>query len=74
MNRHPFPFRKIYGYPFMLALITACGLFSALFGDGLWDGLSWIALAVPLVVALWKYTRAIEASWPWRRKEVKRRQ
>ncbi|MDE1175676.1 MAG: hypothetical protein PW789_03625 [Edaphobacter sp.] len=44
------PFRKIYAAPFILAIITAYGLLSALLGDGLWDALSWIALAIPIAV------------------------
>ncbi len=52
---HPFPFRKVYGSPLILAAITICGLLSALFGDGVWDALSWFALAIPLVVTVWKY-------------------
>ncbi len=53
-----FPFCKVYGIAAVLAIITLYGLLSALFGDGVWDQLSWIALAIPLVVIAWKYTRA----------------
>ncbi len=42
----------------MLAVITLYGLLSALFGDGVWDELSWVALAIPLLVIVWKYSRA----------------
>ncbi len=55
---HPFPFRKVYGPALILAAITAYGLLSALFGDGMWDELSWVALAIPLAVIVWKYSRA----------------
>lgn len=58
MNR--FPFRKVYGIPLVLAAITVYGLLSALLGDGLWDELSWVALAVPLGVIVWKYSRTHE--------------
>jgi hypothetical protein len=50
-----YSFRKVYGPACVLAAVTAYGLLSALFGDGLWDELSWIALAVPLAVIAWKY-------------------
>jgi len=50
-----FSFRKVYGPAFVLAVVTACGLLSALLGDGIWDALSWMALAVPLAVIAWKY-------------------
>jgi len=51
-------FRKIYGSAAVLAAITAAGLLSALFGDGLWDAVSWVALAVPLFVIVWKINRS----------------
>ncbi len=54
----PFPFRKVYGAAIVLAVITLYGLISALFGDGVWDELSWVALAIPLLVIVWKYSRA----------------
>jgi hypothetical protein len=28
---------------------------SALLGDGVWDALSWVTLAMPLAVIAWKY-------------------
>lgn len=52
----PYSFRKVYGAACVLAAVTACGLLSALLGDGLWDELSWICLAVPLAVIAWKYS------------------
>ncbi len=50
----PFPFRKVYGAALVIAAITLYGLLSALLGDGIWDALSWIALAIPLAVIVWK--------------------
>ncbi len=55
---HSFPFRKVYGSALIVAVITLCGLVSALLGDGLWDEFSWVALATPLFVIVWKYSRA----------------
>ncbi len=55
---HQFPFRKVYGPAVVIAVITLYGLVSALLGDGVWDELSWVALAVPLVVIVWKYNGA----------------
>lgn len=40
-------FRKMYGSASVLAALTAAGLLCALFGDGLWDAVSWVVLAVP---------------------------
>ncbi len=54
-----FPFGKVYAPAAIIAMVTMYGLLSALFGDGVWDELSWVALAVPLAVVVWKYTRAI---------------
>ncbi|MDE1175838.1 MAG: hypothetical protein PW789_04450 [Edaphobacter sp.] len=52
---HSFPFRRVYGAAIVLAVITLYGLLSALVGDGIWDALSWVAMAVPLVVIAWKF-------------------
>ncbi len=53
-----FPFRKVYGAAIGIVGITLCGLLFALFGDSLWDELSWVALAIPLAVIVWKFNRA----------------
>jgi len=52
---YPTSFCRVYGAASIVALITVYGLLSALFGDGIWDELSWIALAVPLAVIAWKW-------------------
>jgi hypothetical protein len=54
----PYSFRKVYGAATVIAAITFCGLFFALFGDGIWDELSWIALTLPLALLIWKITAA----------------
>jgi hypothetical protein len=36
----------------LLGIASACGLLSALLGDGAWDGLSWLALGAPVAVGL----------------------
>ncbi|UGV25088.1 hypothetical protein E0H22_05015 [Rhodopseudomonas boonkerdii] len=42
---------RIWQWPLVLAALTCLGLASALLGEGgVWWGLSWIALAIPLVV------------------------
>lgn len=51
---HSYSFRKVYGAATIINVITCAGLLFALFGDGLWDGVSWIALLVPLTVLVWK--------------------
>jgi hypothetical protein len=44
---------QIWGAPILLAMISAIGLIAALLHDGIGDVVSWIALAVPVVAALW---------------------
>ena len=41
--------RQIYRVPALLAAISFIGLVSALIGDGIYDMLSWAALALPLI-------------------------
>jgi len=43
----------IFLVPAILAVLTCVGLVSALLGDDLWDGLSWLSLSVPIVVVVW---------------------
>jgi hypothetical protein len=58
---YPFPFRKVYGPAIAISVITVYGLLSALLGDGIWDELSWVALAIPLAVIVWRYGRGSES-------------
>jgi hypothetical protein len=41
----------ILAAPTALAILSAAGLASALFGDGLWDAASWLALGSPVAAA-----------------------
>lgn len=52
---------QIFTIPAVLGLLSAVGLVSALVGDGIWDGLSWAALAVPVVLC------GLFILWPRRR-------
>ena len=54
--------RKIYRSPVILAAITFAGLLFALFGDGIWDEISWAALAIPLLVVIWKIANRNETT------------
>ena len=45
-------FWKVFAIPTVIGLFTAAGLFAALLGDGIWDGLSWIGLGVPAVLGV----------------------
>ncbi len=42
----------VFGMPALIALLGAAGLFAALLGDGWWDALAWVGLAVPAVLSL----------------------
>lgn len=47
---HPASLSRVYRGPAIVALLTAAGLALALFGDGLWDAVSWVLLAIPLLM------------------------
>lgn len=52
MKRH-LSASHIWGMPIVLALLSAMGLASALFGDDIWDALSWVTLGAPVAVIVW---------------------
>ena len=52
MKRRSLAVRGPWAVPVGLAALSAFGLLSALLGDGVFDLLSWFALAVPVVVCL----------------------
>lgn len=39
--------------PILLGLVSVSGLIAALLLDGIGDAVSWLALAAPVVTALW---------------------
>jgi len=46
--------KKIWGVPLVLGGCVFFGLLSSLLGTGLWYWLSWIALAIPVIVVVFK--------------------
>jgi hypothetical protein len=46
--------------PICLSAIAAVGLISALIGDGAWDVLSWVALAIPAALCLYHALRSMQ--------------
>ncbi|QHT71536.1 hypothetical protein GXP67_35180 [Rhodocytophaga rosea] len=43
-------FKKVWGMPILLALITLAGLIFAILGTGIWHILSWVSLFVPIYI------------------------
>lgn len=50
-------FPRLWGVPLLLGVITAAGLLAGLFGDGVWDVFSAIALGIPILAAGWNAGR-----------------
>lgn len=42
--------RQIFMIPAVLGALSGAGLLFALVGDGIWDGLSWVTLSIPIVL------------------------
>lgn len=42
--------REIFAAPVVIGVLSTIGLISALVGDGVWDGLSWLTLAIPVAL------------------------
>ena len=54
----------IFRWPLLLAVLSFLGLLSALIGDGFYDLLSWLSLAVPLLLVAVVWIRLRGASRP----------
>jgi hypothetical protein len=39
---------QIFGWPLVIGVLSTIGLVAALVGDGIWDGVSWLALIIPI--------------------------
>jgi len=48
----------VFRVPLVVGVICAAGLGLALVGDGIWDGLSWLALSLPVALAGFYWRRA----------------
>lgn len=53
-RRLPSPRRQtlgqIFAIPLVLGALSCVGLMSALIGDGIWDGVSWLTLGIPILL------------------------
>lgn len=45
--------RTIFAMPLAIAILSSVGLVSALMGDGWQDAISWLGLAVPVLIVGW---------------------
>lgn len=43
---------QVFRWPLVLGLLTCVGLISALVADGIWDGLSWLLLLIPVAIGI----------------------
>lgn len=53
MKRPKQSLRQVFAVPVVLAVLSLLGLIAALTGDGLRDGLSWLALGAPVLAVVW---------------------
>jgi len=57
MDPQPVKHRKtrwqIFAAPTLIALLSLVGLLAALLGNGVFDWVSWVGLAAPLVIVGW---------------------
>lgn len=45
--------KAVFGVPVIVAILSLFGLIAALIGDGVWDGIGWLTLGVPVGVLVW---------------------
>ncbi|WP_167406746.1 hypothetical protein [Bradyrhizobium forestalis] len=48
----------MFRVPLLVGLVCTAGLGLALVGDGIWDGLSWLALSLPVTLVAFYWRRA----------------
>lgn len=41
---------QIFTWPLVIGVLSTIGLIAALVGDGVWDGVSWLALLLPILL------------------------
>jgi len=52
-------FKKVWSIPLLLAVGTLFGFLTALLGNGYWYCLSWLSMAIPLIVVCWKMLQPV---------------
>ena len=53
--------RRVWVAPSSMGLITVMGLICALLGDGVWDMLSWVALAIPVALCIFYTAKSVKS-------------
>lgn len=53
---------EVFRVPVLIAAVTTAGLTFALFGNGLSDAISWLALAVPVTIATFYWIKGRSVS------------
>lgn len=48
----------VWRWPIAIAMASMVGLVAALIDDGLWDGIAWATLAIPVLLSCWGCYRA----------------
>ncbi|WP_092252461.1 hypothetical protein [Bradyrhizobium sp. Rc3b] len=48
----------VFRWPLLVGIVCGAGLGLALVGDDVWDALSWLALSLPVVLAIFCWRRA----------------
>lgn len=56
-TKHRQSAREVFFIPILLGMATLIGLVSALVGDGIWDGVSWLTILAPVVVVILAWRR-----------------
>lgn len=41
---------QIFTWPLVIGVLSTIGLVAALVGDGVWDGVSWLTLLLPILL------------------------
>ena len=52
-GRPTYTLRQIFAAPFLIGVLSAIGLTTALVGDNVWDWISWPLLGLPVSVCGW---------------------
>lgn len=48
----------VFRVPLAVGVVACAGLAFALLGDGIWDGLSWLALSVPVGLSVFGWMKS----------------